>query len=196
MNKSKIIKKEEEYYDDSWMYIMILATAAILTESLKSYTFNIGKVALTYSIFLLPFLYLITNYITKKFGYKKSVVAISISGLAVVLFITVITVALGKELVLTNISGEFCGYIISQFVNLTIYSFLLNNTKEYFMLTAANYLFSLIIFYMFYTLIYLNIIVLDNFWIGYILTIIIQSVICLLLAYIDKHIKRGKEKTN
>ena len=188
MKKNKLVT-EKEYYDDSWMYIMILATAAILTESLKTYTFNIGKVALTYSIFLLPFLYLITNFITKKYGYKKSVVAIAISGLSVVLFITLITVSLGRELILTNISGEFCGYIISQFVNLTIYSFLLNNTKEYYMLTVANYLFSLIVFYMFYTLIYLNIIVLDNFWVGYILTILIQSIICLGIAFIDKRIK-------
>ena len=138
--------------------------------------------------------YFIVNYITKKYGYKKSVVAIVISALSVVLFVTIMSVVLGTELLLENVSGEFCGYVISQFVNLTIYSFLLNNTKGNYILTVITYIFSLIVYYMFYTLIHLNIIVFDNFSQGYIITILIQAVICFILGFIDMKVKRGIEE--
>ena len=32
--------------------------------------------------------------------------------------------AMGKTITLSSLSGEFCAYVISQFVNLTIYIFL------------------------------------------------------------------------
>ena len=42
--------KKNELYDDSWIYILLLTTLAILLESLKSYTFKISGVNITYSI--------------------------------------------------------------------------------------------------------------------------------------------------
>ena len=58
-------------YNDSWMYILLLSTIVILGESLKTYTFNLLGVNLTYVIFLLPFIFMVTNYITKKYGFKR-----------------------------------------------------------------------------------------------------------------------------
>ena len=184
-------KKRRDIYSDSWIYILLLTTLVILIESLKTYTFTINQISITYSIFLLPLIYLITNYITKKYDYKKSIVAISISGVSVVLFVLIMNFALGKTMDFSNISGQFCGYVISQFVNLTIYKFLLNNTDSPFFLVFLNYLFSLIVFYMFYTLIYLNMLVLDDFWTGYFMVLDIQVVICFVLSIIDKKIKVG-----
>ncbi len=186
--------KKEEIYDDSWLYSLILITMTIFLEALKKYTFTIFNVNLTYALFLLPVVYLIANYIMKKYGYKKAVVSISISGLALVLFYTLVTVLLKRELLLTNISGEFCGYVISQFANLTIYAFLLNNTKLNYFLVVINYIFALVINYMFYTLIYLNKVVLNNFWKGYLITLLIQTVICFIIGFLDIKIKRGIEK--
>lgn len=187
-------KNKAELYDDCWIYVLLLTTLVILVESLKTYTFTTNGVAITYSIFILPFIYLITNYITKKFDYRHSVIAISISGVSVVLFYIIMNFALGNEIELMNISGQFCGYVVSQLVNLMIYTFLLNNTNSPFLLVFINYLFSLIVFYMFYTLIYLNMIILDNFWSGYFTVIGIQMLICLPIAYIDNKIKRGHEQ--
>ena len=48
------MKKKTKTYDDSWMFILLLTTLAILIESLKSYTFKMLGVSLTYSLFLLP----------------------------------------------------------------------------------------------------------------------------------------------
>ena len=55
-------------------------------------------------------------------------------------------------------------------------------------------MFALIVYYMFYTLIYLNLIVLDNFWEGYLLTLVIQFIICIPVALIYKAVKRGNIK--
>lgn len=186
--------KEKEIYNDSWLYSLILVTLTIFLSSLKKYTFTIFNINLTYAIFLLPLLYLTANYITKKYGYKKSVVSIVVSSLSLVLFYTLLSIILKEKLQLENIAGEFCGLVISQFVNLTIYSFLLNNTKLNYFLVVINYMFSLVINYMFYTLIYLEKVAQTNFWKGYFITLIIQLVISLVIGFIDMKIKRGKEK--
>ncbi len=187
-------KKVEELYNDSWMYILLLTTLTILLESLKTYTFKISGVRLTYSLFLLPFVYFIVDYIAKKYDYRKAIASIAISGVMFVCFSAIMSFAMGESLILTSVSGEFCGYVVSQFINLTIYVFLLNNTKSPYILVLLNYVFSLIVYYMFYTLIYLNMIVLDEFWKGYFITLIIQFIICIPMTIVDKKIKRGREK--
>ncbi len=187
-------KKEEIIYNDCWMYILLETTLVILIESLKSYNFKIFGVYLTYSVFLLPLVYFLANYITKKYDYKKTVATIAISGVILICFPMGMSFILGKSLPLSSLSGEFCAYVVSHFINLTIYLFLLNNTKSPKILIFLNYLFALIIFYMFYTLIHLNMIILDNFWEGYILTIIIQLFIIIPIVIIDKSIKRGFNK--
>lgn len=186
-------RKKEELYNDCWLYILLLTTLVILLGSLKSYTFKIFGVSLTYSLLLLPLVYFLANYITKKYDYKKTIAAIAISGVMSVCFVAIMSFALGKNLMLSSLSGEFCAYVVSQFINLTIYQFLLNNTDSPGILIFLTYLFSLIVYYMFYTLIYLNMIILDNFWEGYLLTLAIQFFVCIPIAIIDKLTKRGKE---
>lgn len=195
MTNIKNRKKEEPIYNDCWMYILLLTTLVILLESLKSYMFKIHGVYLSYSLLLLPLIYFLANYITKKYDYKKTVAAIAISGVMSICFVAIMSFAMGKQLMLSNLSGEFCAYVVSQFVNLTIYLFLLNNTKAPIILIYLNYLFSLIVYYMFYTLIYLNMIILDNFWEGYLITLLIQFFICIPIAIVDKKIKRGREQS-
>lgn len=179
----------EQTQDDCWIYILLLTTLAILLESLKNYTFKIKGVDLSISLFSLPFIYFISNYIAKKYDYKKAIAAIAISGVMFVSFSAIISFAFGERLILSNVSGEFCGYVISQFINLTLYMFLLNNTKMPIFLLYLNYLFSLIVYYMFYTLIYLSIFTLDTYWLGYFITLGIQMIICLPLAIIGKRVK-------
>lgn len=191
-NKEKkvAISKSNEY-DDSWIYILLLSTVVILAESLKNYQFSFENVTLTYSLILLPFIYFITNYITKKYGYKKSIVGISMSGLALVAFALVMNFATGRATNMFDLSGGFCGYVISQFVNLTIYDFLLNNTESPFILVFLTYIFALVVNYLFYTLIRMNMLALDNYWISYFSTLIIQGILCLLLTFFDGQIKKG-----
>ena len=192
--KRKRVIKKEEIYEDGWMYVLLLSTLAILISSLSNYKFNIGVTSLSYSVFLLPLVYFLANYITKKHGYKKTVVAISASAVASVIFNIVMCFIVGRNIDLIVLSSEFSGYIISQFVNLTIYYFLMENTNSPILLIFLTYIFALLTNYMFYTLISLNIIVLDGYWVAYFTTIGIQSIICLMLSFVEMFIKRGIEE--
>ena len=79
----QILEVEHEGW---WVYILLLSTIVILGHALKDYSFSFDNVSLTYSIFILPVVFFITNFITKKYGYGKSIVAISFSGVALVVF--------------------------------------------------------------------------------------------------------------
>jgi len=186
-------KKSDELYDDSWMYILLLTTLAILTESVKTYTFKINSISLSFSIILLPFVYLLTNYINKKYDYKKAIAGISISAVITVCFMAIISFALGKDLILTSLSGEFFGYVVSQFINLTISNFLLNNTTSPTILVFLTYLFCIIVFILIYTLVNLNRMTLDYYWTKYFVTIGIDFIICVPITIIDKSIKKGRD---
>ena len=188
------MRKKKEKYDDSWMYILLLSTLTIFTYSLSTYTFKLWDVKLTYSLFLLPILFMLTDYILKKYNYKKAVNSILISSVSMILFVVIMTLSIGKELTLGSFAGHFSALVIAQLFNLTIYSFLLNNTSLSFVLVFVNNIFSLVIFYLNYTLLNLNTINIDNYWKGYFLTLLLQIPICLLLAYFDKKIKRGIEE--
>jgi len=185
-------KQLEQDYDDCWIYILLLTTLTILIQSVKSYKFMVMDSYISYNVFLIPGIYFLTNYICKKYDYKKAISAIAISGVIFVGFMVTMEFAMGKGLMLSNLVGDFCGYVISQFINLTIYTFLLNNTRSPYVLILLTYLFSIIIYYMIYTLIYLNLVIQDGYWTKYFITIGIETVICIPLSYIDKKIKRGK----
>ena len=179
--------------DGWWVYVLLLSTIVILAHSLKDYTFYVENLSLTYAIFILPIVYFVTNYITKKYGYAKSVIGIAISGLLLVLFALVMSFVIGRNFSFYDISGEFCGYVVSQFVNLTIYQFLLVNTAGSFILTFLTYMFAFVVYYLFYTLLYMNLLVFDNYWVSYFSTLILQGILCLLLTFFDVHIKKGLE---
>lgn len=186
-------KRGRKAYDDSWMYILLLTTLTILLYSLSTYEFKIKGVSLSYSVIGLPLELFIANYITKKYNYAKTVTAISISGVSMILFILIMNFALGKSTVLSAMSGEFCGYVISQFANLMIYYFILQNTSFKPILVFLSYIFSLIAFYMVYTLINLNVVITDSYWNAYFISLLIQAIICIILTTIDtKLIKRGR----
>lgn len=186
-------KEEEKLYQDCSLYVLLLTTLVILLESLKDYTFNIAGVELTYSLIPLPLIYFIVNYIAKRFDYKKAVAAISISGVIFVCFTAMVSFGLGEKPILSSISGEFCGYVVSQFAGLTIYLYIINNTKSPIILIYLNYIFALLVFYLFYSIIYLDLVMYDEYWTGYFITIGIQALVCIPISIMDYKLKRGHE---
>lgn len=191
--KKKNISLEEKY-EEFWIYILLLTTLVIFLSSLKSYTFTLMGVELTYAVFFLPLIYFVANYITKMFDYKKTVAAIAISGVMSICFLAIISFAMGKNLILTKHSADFCGYVVSQFFNLTIYQLLLANKKTTLINLFIVNLLSLIIFYLFYTLINLKELTYSSYWLGYGLTIVIQGIICIPLTILDFKIKKKENK--
>lgn len=186
--------KGKTKYNDSWMYILLLSTIVILAESLKTYYFPIFNVNLTYVVFILPFIYMVTNYITKKYGFRRTLTAIIISTLALILFVLIMNFAIGRTLDFTTLSGSLLGYLISQIVNTLIYKFLLVNTNSPYILVLLNYIFAYIVFYMLYVIVHMNMVVSDSFWVAYFTTLGIQTIMSTALAYIDKKIKIGMSK--
>jgi len=189
----KLKKKERDlgiyYYD--FPYILLLTTLLIFAHSVKNYYFSVGYIELTYSLFLLPFIYFILNLITKKYNYQTAIKSISISGISLVVFVVLMGLLSGNGFSFNNIYGEFCAYVVSCFINLTIYYFLLINTKMPGLLIFLNYIFVLITYYFIYMLFSINTISFEYFWISYFSTLVIQAFICWLLTFIDKYIKRG-----
>lgn len=183
-------KKDVVYYD-SWIYILLLTTTLLLTYAISNYTFSISYIRLTYSLFLIPFLYFILNLIIKKYGYPEAIKSISISGLSLVLFVIIIDMLSGNGLSFNNVYKEFCGYVFSSFIDLMIYTFLLSNTNMPSLLVFLTLVFSVIVNYFIYMLLGFNGLRLDNFWINYFSCLLIQSIICLILTIIDRFIKPG-----
>ncbi len=190
MDEEQVMEVEREGW---WVYVLLLSTVVILAQSLKDYTFSFDNVTLTYSIFILPIIYFVTNYITKKYGYTKSIVGISVSGVSLVLFTFIMSFVIGQDFSFYDICGGFCAYVISQLVNLTIYQYILVNTGGSFILTYLTYIFAFVVYYLFYTLIYMDLLVFDNYWVSYFATLILQGVLCFLLVFFDCNIKRGIE---
>ncbi len=184
--------KKNKKENDVWIYVLLLTTLLILTESLKTYTFRVMEVDLTFSLFLLPIAYFLIDLIAKKYDYKRAIAAIAVSAVIFTSFSFIMAYFIESNYILRSISGEFCAYVVSSFVNLTIYMFLLNNTETPQILVIFNYIFSLVVYYMFYTLIYLNMIIFDTYWMGYFITLSIQVFICIGLSIVDRKIKRGQ----
>lgn len=185
------MSKTKQKYNDCWMYILLLSTLVILTESVKTFNFSLFKVEMTVAIFLIPFIFAITNYITKKYGFRRALNGIIISAVSMILFIILMCFAIGTEMNFSALSGGLIGYLISQIVNTMIYKFLLTNTNSPYILVVLNYIFAYIVFYMVYTIIHLDMIILDTFWISYFIVLAIQSIMSLALAFIDKKIVVG-----
>ena len=192
MKKKNILL--EEKYEEFWIYILLLTTLVIFISSLKSYTFTLMGVDLTYAVLFLPLIYFVANYITKMFDYKKTVAAIAISGVMSICFLAIISFAMGKNLILTKYSADFCGYVVSQFFNLTLYQFLVSNKKNSLINLFIINLLSLLVFYFFYSLINIEEIVFSTYWLGYVLTIVIQGIICIPLTILDFMIKKKGNK--
>jgi uncharacterized PurR-regulated membrane protein YhhQ (DUF165 family) len=185
---------KKELYNDSWIFTLLLSTLLVLIESVKVYTFQIPKllVNLSYAVILIPIIYLILNYIIKKYGVKQAISSMCLSAVAVILFIVIMSFALNQNIILKPLTGELCAYLISSILNIVIYNYLLNNTKLNALLVFTNYLCACTVFHMFYTLIYLESVTTALFWLEYFLTIFIELIIIVFLTIIDKIIKRGR----
>ena len=188
VDKMSNIRKK---YNDSWMYILLLSTLVILTESVKTFKFTLLNSEITYAIFLLPIIYALTNYITKKYGLKRTLIGIVVSLISMILFVMLMNFAIGKDMDFGSLYGAILGYLVSQIVNTMIYKFLLVNTNSPYLLILLNYIFAYIVFYMIYTIVHLDMIILDTFWISYFIVLVIQIIISIVLAIIDKKIQVG-----
>lgn len=189
--KKKITEKEIE--NEFLLFSFLLATISILATSLKSYTFPLFGLNITFSIFVLPCILFTSNYINKKFGFKNSLKAIIISTLIIIAFIILIEDLIGKKLDFIEIGSQSISYFISLFVNSAIYYYVISNMeiKREGILVYFCYIFSMFINHIIYMLFRYNMVVTDTFWGVYFISVIIEAVISIGLVWYDTKIKRG-----
>lgn len=190
----KKTKKKETIQNDSFIFIMLLATISTLAVALKDYTFSMIGINSTFSIFIIPFILFTSNYITKKYGFKETLYGILISSLIIVTFLVLIKDLTNQRVIVLELLGYFFSYFISMFINLSIYYYIILNFKSNVILIYLNYVFSLIINHLMYLIFLHNMIMTDNFWKSYFVSIIIEMVISIGLVFIDSKIERGIEK--
>lgn len=192
-NKTKLAQKKA-IENDTFMLTMLLSTMSILAVALKDYYFQLGNYSITFAIFIFPIIIFVNNYITKKYGFKKSIQSILVASLTIITFMILIKDLVNQPVSLLELFGHFGSYVISMAINLCLYYYIITNFKENVILIYFNYIFSLIIYYLVYLLFLHNLVVTDNLWIQYFISIIIQAVLIIGLVIIDNKIKRGIEK--
>ncbi len=192
--KKKLSKKEIN--NEFLLIAFLLATTSILATALNSYHFPFMGFNISFAVILLPVIIFVSNYITKKFGFKDSFKSIIISSLIIVAFIILIDDIVGKQIDLLQLFGQVLGYFVSMFLNLFIYYYVISNMeiKKEAVLIYFSYIFSMLTNHIIYMLFTRNMIVTTDFWNIYFISIIIEAIISIVLVYFDSKIKRGIEE--
>ena len=182
VSKKRVVKKEEV---GSWVYILLLTSVTILGWVLGKFDFSIGKTTLTIAVFAYPFRYFIANIITKKYGYKETMNGISYSACLLLLFAIVASLLGQQDIDYVPLTGELFGYMLSQMINLSIYYYLLINTKDDKMPYLGSYILAMLADTLVSMLFASRLVILTSFWRTYFVTIFIQTIISIILIYFD-----------
>ncbi len=191
---SKITKKELE--NKFLLLTFLLAGFAVLITTLNNYSFTIMSYNINYSVFIIPILILVSNYITKKLGFDYSLKSILMVSLIVVAFTILLYDLLLRQVNLYELCANTLSVLISLFINLAVYYYIITNidiNKEKFYI-YLNYIFTTIIFHIIYMLFMNNLTIGDEFWKLYFISIFFEILLSVVTLYFDLKIKRGIEK--
>ncbi|MCI8347292.1 MAG: hypothetical protein HFJ12_05055 [Bacilli bacterium] len=191
---SKKRKQKRAIKNDGLLLAMLLSTVSILAVALKDYSFYLGGLQITFAVFVIPIILFVSNYITKKYGFKTSLQSILVSSLIIVAFIILIKDLVNQKIILIELVGHFVSYFVSLFINLSIYYYILINFRENQFLIYFDYIFSIVIHHMLYLLFLYHMVITDRFWNHYFGAIAIQGILAIALVMIDKKIERGIKK--
>lgn len=184
-------KSIEKYNNDIFMLSMLLSVTCVLAVALKTYQFTIFGSTLTFSLFIVPFIIFISNYITKKYGFKNSLFSTVVSTLMIVAFLLLIDNLTNRQASIMEIGGFIVIYFGSMFVNLLIYYYIILNMTFQSIMIGLNYLFTLVLNSFLYLLFFHNLVLSNSLWIELTLSFIIEFIISIGLIYCDRKIERG-----
>ena len=184
-------KSIEKYNNDIFMLSMLLSVTCVLAVALKTYQFTIFGNTLTFSLFIVPFIIFISNYITKKYGFKNSLFSIVVSTLMIVAFLLLIDNLTNRQASIMKIGGFIVTYFGSMFVNLLIYYYIILNMTSQSIMIGLNYLFTLVLNSFLFLLFFHNLVLSSSLWIELTLSFIIEFIISIGLIYCDRKIERG-----
>ncbi len=175
-------KKNKDKQEPFLVYFFFLTSLVILASVLRGIRFSIDVYSISYSVFVYPFIFLVLNYITRKYGYYKALQTIFISATIMIMFIVLTEAMFGKEIHVLIHLGLITSYILSSFVNLVIYYFLFMNTNIPKVTLFTNYLFAIIISEIVYLVLSLNGVLVGDFWMVFTLEVGIQSIFAFIFT--------------
>ncbi len=192
--KKKNVKSRidiEKYNNDVFMFSILLSVICILAVSLKSYQFTVLGNTLPFSLFVVPFIIFISNYITKKFGFKNSLFSICVSSLIIIAFLLLIYNLTNREASIFEMFGLTVTYFGSLFVNLLIYYYVIFNMTSKSIMIGLNYVFICFLNSFLYLLFFHEMVLSNSLWMQLTISFIIQFIISIGLIYCDRKIERG-----
>ena len=194
--KEKAKPKKQEIGDireHFGVYLLLLSTVLICLHVMGRFELKISTVTVGFSTLLFPTVYFISNIITKKFDFKKTIVAVLTSSIAMVLFVYLSKYLNAKVVDYFVIYGEVFAYIISQLLNLLIYYYLLVNTELKARWIYLTYLFSIMAYHFIAILFSTRIIITDTFWITFFCSVVLSAIIAIMYGFYDCMVPRGQD---
>lgn len=200
-NKSIYSKKKNEKYKDlsrdiqtlSVSYTFLMSTLIIFLLSLESFRLELFGNSVSLAIFFMPFAYFLTDVILKEIGLKPANLAIVVSIFVLLVFSLITDYLFGVEFSLLRYTGLMLSYSLSQFLNASIYSYMLSNYRTPLFLVLFNLVFALLVNNMIYMFFDSNMVFTTSFWSSYIIIICIQTLISMILTIILNLIEQGLE---
>lgn len=175
----------------TYAYTFLLSAAVIFIVSLKGFTFNILENEVSYAIFIMPFLYFLVELITKEIGYRPAKIAVFVSTVVIYFSAMFTDLIFGSKFSIVSYLGVSLAYFLSQFLNLYIYYYMLDNYKTPLFFVILNMIFSLLVYNMLYMIFASGMVFTDTFWESYILIVLLQLGVCVVLSAIINLVKQG-----
>ncbi|MCI8547761.1 MAG: hypothetical protein HFJ38_02600 [Bacilli bacterium] len=174
-------------------YTFLMSTLIIFLLSLESFRLELFGNSVSLAIFFMPFVYFLVDVILKEIGLKPAIKAIVTSIFVLFLFSLVTDYLFHVEFSLFRYIGLMLSYSISQFLNTSVYYYMLSNYRTPLFLVLFNLVFALLVNNMIYMFFTSNMIFTTHFWSTYIIIICIQTLVSMILTLILNLIEQGLE---
>ena len=174
-------------------YTFLMSTLIIFLLSLESFRLELFGNSVSLAIFFMPFVYFLVDVILKEIWLKHAIKAIVTSIFVLFLFSLVTDYLFHVEFSLFRYIGLMLSYSISQFLNTSVYYYMLSNYRTPLFLVLFNLVFALLVNNMIYMFFTSNMIFTTHFWSTYIIIICIQTLVSMILTLILNLIEQGLE---
>ena len=188
-NLKKKVNKKEQFNDDAFWLTMLLSVTSVLLTLLNSYEFIIFNQHLAFSLIVIPIVVFINNYITKKHGFKNSLISIIISTLMIVSFLLLIENLTNQKADMIEIFGYSISYFTGIFVNLLVFYYISTKMSSKTFMLGLNYVFAIALNSFLQLLFFNEMVLTSGLWMQFIISIIIEFIISLALIYLNRKIK-------
>ena len=177
--------KKNKKYNDTWIYTLLVSALTILYISIYNYKFTYYELSFPYSYLLIPIILYIINYLSNR---KVLNIILTILGSVIFTYLynIILSFSLGMIIPIKELTIKLLPIFITEIINYLLFKHLHKNTKEGYILILLNYLFSFIIFIIIKSIIDINILVTSDYYLEYIINIIIVITEIIIISAIDK----------